>query len=358
MKDTILRLWRTRRVTVITIGVVIAALVVGGVIALVASGGSSKKKAAKPKSTTTTTIHRPKPGRRAPLTGLVDKSGKSFTRPAVTVKINNTDAAKQYGVDQADVVYEEVVEGGYTRLAAIFNSHAPDKVGPVRSVRKTDQSIVWPIKGIFAYSGGAQYAIDSINTAPVKQLDETRAGSMMFRDPVGLQYEPFNLWAHVDQMFNAGGTPIPPPPLFTYRPAKAKVGGTPVKSFVVGFQGGNNPSFATTWDWDARTGTWLRSKFGAPDIDADNVRLAARNVVVMFVQYSGGVGANQAEAVLTGSGKLEVFSGGKEITGTWSRPDKAKPAKLLNANGQVIKLAPGQTWVELPDVSYTVSTIP
>ena len=76
------------------------------------------------------------------------------------------------------MVYEEVVEGGYTRLAAIFNSHDPDRVGPVRSVRKTDQSIVWPIGGIFAYSGGAQYAIDSINTAPVTQLDETRAGDI------------------------------------------------------------------------------------------------------------------------------------------------------------------------------------
>ena len=78
----------------------------------------------------------------------------------------HADAAKQYGVHQADVVYEEVVEGGITRLAAIFNSHAPERVGPVRSVRKTDQSIVWPIGGIFVYSGGAQYAIDSINTAP------------------------------------------------------------------------------------------------------------------------------------------------------------------------------------------------
>ena len=115
-------------------------------------------------------------------------------------------------------MYEEVVEGGITRLAAIFNSHAPDVVGPVRSVRKTDQSIVWPIGGIFAYSGGAQYAIDSINTAPVKQLDESRAGPMMFRDTSS--HAPFNLFAHVDQMYKAGGKPVPPPPLFVYRKPK------------------------------------------------------------------------------------------------------------------------------------------
>ena len=98
--------------------------------------------------------------------------------------------------------------------------------------------------------------------------------------------------------------------------------------------------------------------FGAPDIDADNVRLAPQNVVVMFVQYEGGVGALQAEAVLTGSGNAIVFTGGKEIKGTWSRPDKEKPARLLDANGEVIKLTPGQTWVELPDVSYPVISTP
>jgi len=352
--DAILRLWRTRRVSVIIGGAVAAvALVVVGV--LIFGGGDDKKPAAK--SPRTTTTRRPATVRRAPLTGLPDKSGASFKRPAVTVKVNNNNLAKQYGIHEADIVYEEVVEGGATRLAAIFNSHDPDRVGPVRSVRRTDQSIVWPIGGIFAYSGGAQYAIDSIDTAPVKQLDETRAGSMMYREPNDPDYAPYNLWARVDQMFKAGGEPIPPKPLFTYRAAKAKVGGTPVKSFVVGFAG-TDPPFATTWEWDAPSRKWLRSIFGGPDIDADNVRIAAQNVVVLFVEYAGGAGLEGAEAVLTGSGNALVYTGGKEIKGTWSRPDKEKPAKLLNANGAVIKLTPGKTWVALPDVSYTVTTTP
>lgn len=362
--DWLKRLWRTRRVTVLLSGA--GAMIVVIVIAAVAiaSGGSSKKPAAKHPAAHKKVPQKPKTARPAPLSGVPDPSGASFKRPAVTVKINNTSAAKQYGVDQADVVYEEVVEAGITRLAAIFNSHAPDRVGPVRSVRRTDQSIVWPIGGIFAYSGGAQYAIDSINTAPVKQLDETRAGSMMVREP-GTEYldphpsswegPPFNLFAHVDQMYTAAGaTPIPPPPLFTYRAAKAPVGGTPASSMVVGFQNG----FAITWNWDPTTGGWLRSKFGGPDVDADGVRLAPKNVVVMFVQYLGGAGVEGSEAELTGTGKAEIFTRGREIVGTWSRPDKTKPARLLNANGKVVPLTPGQTWVELPDASYTVTVTP
>lgn len=333
---------------------------VAAVIALVlvaAACGGGKKADKHSTATTTTTTTNPKVVPVAPLTGLPDPKDVARKRPAVTVKINNTNAAVQSDVDQADVVYEEVVEGGITRLAAIFNSHAPDKVGPVRSVRKTDQSIVWPIGGIFAYSGGAQYAVDSIDTAPVKQLDETRAGSMMYRDPLpNSRYAPFNLWARVDQMYSAGGTPIPPPPLFTYRSRHARVGGDPVASFNVGFSAG----FDTTWTWDAKSGTWLRTagRDGAPDIDAENVRLAPKNVIVMFVQYAGGAGVEQSEAVLTGTGPAWVFTGGKVVKGTWTRPDKAKPAKFTNASGHQIKLAPGQTWVELPDVSYTVTVTP
>ncbi len=328
-------------------------------VILAACGGGSHKPAVKQKPVPKKVAERARAAASvpvAPLTGLPDPKDIARKRPAVTVKINNTDAATQSGIHQADVVYEEVVEGGITRLAAIFNSQAPDRVGPVRSVRKTDQSIVWPIGGIFAYSGGARYAIDSINTAPVKQLDETRAGSMMFRDPDNSRYEPYNLWAHVDQMFKADGTPIPPPPIFVYRKAGAPAGGTPAVAVSVGFAAG----FNTLWTWDKKSGTWLRTagKAGAPDVDAENERIAPRNVVVMVVKYLGGAGVEQSEGELTGSGPLMVFSDGKEIKGTWSRPDKAKPARLLNATGGAIRLTPGQTWVELPDVSYSVQVLP
>ena len=71
------------------------------------------------------------------------------------MKIENTPEARpQSGLDVADVVYEEVVEGGITRFWAIFNSHAPDHVGPIRSVRRMDPDIVSPLGGVVAYSGG------------------------------------------------------------------------------------------------------------------------------------------------------------------------------------------------------------
>ena len=311
-------------------------------------------KSARISVTTTTVRHvvaKPRP-RLAPLTGLADPRGVAEHRCAVTVKIDNTPAAQpHFGLEDADVVYEEVVEDNITRLAAVFNSQAPDRVGPVRSVRRTDQSLVWPLRGIFAYSGGAQYAIDSINTAPVTQLDESRAGPMMFRD--NSRIAPHNLFARVDQMYTRCASP-PPPALFTYRAAHARAAGSPVASMRIGYENG----YAVTWNWDPRTGTWERSIFGANEVAASGVHLATPNVVVMFAQYAGGVGVLGAEALLTGRGTAWVFSAGKVVKGTWSRPDAASAAQLLDGARHLIQLTPGATWVELPDVSYTVTVTP
>ena len=278
-----------------------------------------------------------------------------FRSCAVTVKIDNTpDARPQFGLEDADVVYEEVVEGGITRLAAMFNGRAPDKVGPVRSVRKTDQSIVRPVGGVFAYSGGAPYAVASIATAPVVRIDETSAGDLMFRDRS--RRAPHNLYARVDGMYGRCGPKVPPPALFAYRPRGVPpTSGAPVAGAVVGFRSG----FAVTWTWDIGRRAFTRSIFGAADVSGAGTTLAPRNVVVMWARYVGGTSSGfGAEALLTGSGRLLVLTGGRRIEGTWSRPDAERPARLLDAAGTEIRITPGQTWVELPDESYPVTTQP
>ena len=290
----------------------------------------------------------------APLTGLPDPSGLSRTRPALTVKIENTpDALPQWGVDAADVVYEEIVNGGITRLAAVFNSHAPAKIGPVRSVRPTDTQVVWPLGGIFAYSGGAAYAIASISSAPVKLVDESAAGTAMFRDPT--RVAPHNLYAIGSKLFAFGGSPVPPPALFRYRgatPSAPSKSDLKVSSFVVPF-----PSiYPVTWTWNATTGSWDRTLFGQPDVTGTGVRESPKNVVVMFVDYVNGIGTMASYANLQGSGTVDVFTNGREVAGTWSRgASKSDVVTYRDAKGQPILLTPGQTWVELLNVGVPLS---
>jgi hypothetical protein len=286
----------------------------------------------------------------APLTGLPYPKRLLKDRSALTIKIDNTpEAMPQYGVNEADVVYEEIVEGGITRLAAIFNSQVPKVVGPVRSVRRTDREIVFPIGGIFAFSGGAEYAVRSIETAPVKLYDESNAGAAMFRDPS--REVPHNLFANAQLLMAKDGKPRPPPALFTYLSSGEKFRGPKVKSFVVNFTGG----YAASYAWDSKSKSWDRSLFGAPDVTAGGVRVSPTNVIVMSVNYVGGVGVIDSYAQLIGSGHVEVFSGGRVEHGTWSRPNLRHRAIYKNLQGKIINLNPGQTWVELLSVGEGVS---
>jgi hypothetical protein len=323
---------------------VVTAVLLSGAAASVGAADTTTTTATP--STTTTVPHR----RVAALTGLADPTALTKRRSALTIKFDNTPQAHpQYGINQADVVYEEIVEGGITRLAAIFNSNLPMKVGPVRSVRRTDREIVFPNGGIFAFSGGAQYAISSIETAPVKLIDQSNAGAAMFRDPT--RPPPHNLFANAELLMKEGGKVHTPPALLTYVPRKAPPVGARVGSFTVNFLSG----FAASYQWDGKTHDWLRSIFGASDVTANGVRVAPTNVIVMSVNYYGGVGVEGSYAQMVGSGPVEIFSDGRLQKGTWFRRNIHLRTAYRSASGKVIALRPGQTWVELLATGETVS---
>jgi hypothetical protein len=319
-------------------------------LAAAACGGAESKAATVKQTTTTpapttTTVAPPT----APLTGLVDPTGQSLTRPALSVKVENTDAARpQAGLDAADVVYEEVVEGNITRFVAVFNSTVPDVIGPVRSVRAEDPDIVWPVGGIFAYSGGAPVNVDAINAAPVHAVDEDAAGSAMVRNEASQppRDAPHNLYGLGPALFALGGQPVPTKPLFQYlangAPAVAAQG---VIAFHVGFEAGYDP----TWTWDGATGTWSRSIQGTPQTVTGPGHIAPSNVVVQFTNYTG-----EAEAQTVGEGDAWIFTDGTLRMGRWVRPDKAQPAHYVDAAGAPILLRPGRTWVDLLPVGAPV----
>ncbi len=274
----------------------------------------------------------------------------------MSVKVENTpDSRPQGGLDQADVLYEEVVEGNITRFIAIFNSQIPDVIGPVRSVRAEDPDIVWPIGGIFAYSGGAQVNVNAINAAPVNAVDESaaQANGAMQRNAPGQppRGAPHNLYAIGPKLLELGGDPKPPPALFQYLPAGApQQAGPGVVSFRVGFLQGYDP----TYTWDGASQTWKRThtQNGAPFTVVGGAQIAPTNVVIQFTHY-----ANEGEGQTVGQGNVWVFSDGVVRRGTWVRPDKARPAQYLDANGAPILLRPGKTWVELLPADAAVDVV-
>ena len=322
------------------------ALAAGGAAAC--SGGDDKeevKKKAKAAEPTTTTTAPPPP--LAPLTGLPDVGG-GLARPALSVKIENSpDSRPQVGIEQADVVYEEVVEGGITRFVVIYNSQVPATIGPIRSVRDMDPNIVWPIGGIFAYSGGAPGPVAHISDAPVNLVDESATGTAMYRERG--RAAPHNLFGYGQALFDRGGQPVPPPPLFPYLvPGETWAVAESVQSFRVGFQAGYDP----TGTWDAATGIWKRAYGATPFMAASGVQIAPQNVVVQFIEYPG-----YSDGKTVGGGDVMVFSNGHLARGKWLRSGPEQPAAFFDAAGNVIKLMPGQTWVELLPVGSAVDVV-
>ena len=284
----------------------------------------------------------------APLTGL---AGSSPNRPAVVVKIDNGSKARpQAGLNLADIVIEEEVEWGITRLAAIFHSNQAE-VGPVRSGRTTDISFLNSLGTPALVYSGANDVIDALllNQKRVQNFSAARTSGFWRQSG---RSAPSNLWANTAS-FTAIASGGPPPAQFHYRAA-----GTPsTAGQATSSIGINYPSATIGWTWD--TSAWLRSQDGKAH-NTNGQRVSAANVVVIEARVFptglyDSVGGVVPEVVWLGTGKAIVFTDGKRIEATWTRSTLKSPSVLTDAQGAVIPLTPGRTWVELTGAGATSS---
>jgi hypothetical protein len=317
-------------------------------------------------TTTTTTSTTAPPLPLAPLTGLPALSASMATRPAVTVKIDNDAAAwPQSGVDQADVVYEEVVEGGITRYLAVFQSQDADVVGPVRSVRETDADIVRPIGGLFGYSGGIAPFVNLVDSAGVTDVGAIDDGSAYYRSD--LRNAPDNLYtstAVLRERTPANATT--PPALFDYvgaHEAFSEPGQRTVSTVTVAM----STTAVVTWSYDPATQQWQRSVNGHAQAIAQGTSLtpgppiAFTNVIVQMVPYQNTgyvdpAGNPVPDADVVGTGTAVVLSGGKLVHASWSKPSPSSITTYEAADGSHIRLLRGQTWVMLAPLGAAVSS--
>jgi hypothetical protein len=334
------------------------------------SGGHPK---AAPPSTTvvttpvtvapTTSTTQPPPPPTEPLTGLPRGNQAQLNAVAVVVKVDNVDQARpQTGINQADVVYEELVEGGLTRLAAIFQSQYPAQVGPVRSGRLTDEGIIDDLNHpVYGYAGANANEIPVLYDQPATNLNIDNRGDLFYR--VGSN-APHNLFTSIPKLAANSTAPAPPGQLFSYLASGTPFGGTtgtPAASVSIGF-----PAASVGWTWSAATNGWLRTQNGTADVDSSGRRVDPANVVLEFVPYitagiAGGEGVPPApipEGLQTGSGEAWVLSAGKVVRGTWTRPALTTAAVFKDSQGTAIDLTPGQTWVELVPMGTTPTVTP
>lgn len=275
-----------------------------------------------------------------PLTG---QPGASPDRPAAVVKIDNGPAAApQTGLNAADVVVEEEVEGGVTRFAAVFHS-TPSIVGPVRSGRSTDVALLGGLgRPLFLYSGANEVMQGIIVGRPFVQARSEANSSGYWRDPS--RRAPSNLYTDTAPHW-ASATGDAPPQQFHYRGPREHATGAEVDEVSIAYR-----SSPVRWVWEGSS--WRRWQRGAEHILASGQQVSAANVVIVeveavdtgLVDASGGM---VPEFVFVGSGRATIFTDGRRIEGTWTRPTLTSVVTLTSGPGRPIELTPGRTWIQM-----------
>jgi hypothetical protein len=280
-----------------------------------------------------------------PFTGEPVKS----LAPVLAVKIDNIVYARpQTGLQSADLIYVIPVEGGLTRFMAVYSSHIPPVVGPVRSARQSDLDILAQFgRPAFAWSGATPHLVPFIERAPVVDLYALQVGGY-FRSQNRIA--PYNLFADTKQLLaEAHGASKARDIGFRFGPLQA--GGKGTASYSVSY-----PSASYTFRWSARDKRWLTWIDGSPAIATEGGQLGGRTVIVQYTQISTSrfeeYGGRPPYAKSTGSGRAVVLRDGKEYTVRWSRPSLYGGTTYTLPNGQRMLFAPGQTWVVLAPDSH------
>jgi hypothetical protein len=280
-------------------------------------------------------------------------SDTAVDRPALAVKIENSVSARpQTGLNAADMVWEEVVEGGITRYVAVYHSDVPAEIGPVRSIRPMDAAIAAPLGGLFAFSGGQPPFVAAVRDAGLQVLSHDAGAAGFYR--IGTRSAPHNVYADPRVFLQQADVDhrAAPREQFGFATADeqptAVAAGKPAAAVDLTLSFSSHPS----WTWSRDGGAWLRAEDGAAAAGADGRRLAATNVVVLRVDvvdtsYRDPAGNPVPETVLVGGGEALVASAGHTVVATWSKASLDAPVVLTGPLSSPVRLAPGTTWVEL-----------
>jgi hypothetical protein len=285
-----------------------------------------------------------------PFTGEPVKS----LGPVLAVKIDNIVYARpQTGLQSADLVYVIPVEGGLTRFMAVYSSHVPPVIGPVRSARQSDLDLLRQFgRPAFAWSGATPHLVPFIERASIVDLYALQVGGY-YRSQS--RVAPYNLFANAKQLLaEAHGASKARDIGFRFGPVPASA--VPAATKGTASYSVKYPAASYTFRWSAKDKRWLTWIDGAPAMATEGGQLGGRTVIIQYTQISTSrfeeYGGRPPYAKSTGSGRAVILRDGKEYTVHWSRPTLNGGTTYTLPNGQRMLFAPGQVWVVLAPDSH------
>ncbi len=273
--------------------------------------------------------------------------------PILAVKLDDTRSSHpQIGVEDADIVYIEQVEGGLTRLAAIFSSKIPQRIGPVRSARISDIELLAQFGRVgFAYSGAQSKLRPVLAAANIENASAERNSSTIYTtDPERVQ--PYAMVLRADlllESLKSKGVE-----LATSKSAGGSFGDAPDGGDLISDIHLSWPASSYDAHWSEDEDRWLLDHVGKPNFADSGVRLGASTLVIQKVAmtdsiYKDKVGGVTPFSPTVGTGKGYIARDGKVFEATWNRPDESSGTKWSTLDGQEISFKEGQIWVALMD---------
>lgn len=351
----------TRRRSVGSMRSVLVALVMLGILI---AGGCTKPAPDAivsywPKAERERTVAKPVEPPSWPLTGLAAPDAAAVKQRIISVKIENSPAARpQTNLQRADVVYESVAEGGVTRFNAMFHSQIPKDAGPVRSARLSDTSIVPQYGALFVFSGASTSVNSAIRKTSIENLSEDAGVSYPYYRS-SQRAAPHNLFVVFSKVREEAARRGMPTTRENKRLVFDKRASAEVTPTVTGIDIPFSQANRVRWTYDAKSNTYLRENNGKVHTDrATGKQLSATNVVVLWAKHEAAsrdkFGSVTYRIVLTGPGRCSVFRDGQRYDGTWEAGSDAPPT-FKAEDGAQIKLTPGNTWIQVVETTVNIT---
>ena len=356
-----------------------------GVAGVTVAGCSSKSPATgttptvlSPSASPAATVNTPP---RWPLVGSLLKDPSAAAHTTVVVKVpDNKNEHPQVGLDKADIVFVEL--DGYrdaagfssTRLVPVFHSRMPDNVAPVRSIRPVDVPLLSPIGVVIGNTGASPWVLNYVKhysqyvEGTLSYLATKGTGSYSI-DPSrvrvlnGVTYYDRAVVCHPKilakqtQKFRSG----PAEAYFPFASTDAEVStasGQTARTVHVPWKQGD--TYDMGYSYDEKSGRYLRSMPWGPHVLADGTRVATDNILVIRAKqhyakiFPGSGGVEPIHDIIDTTGTFYYVHGGKYVTGTWTKGAVNEVFQFALDGGQPLKMAPGQTYVELPQENANV----
>lgn len=300
---------------------------------------------------------------RNPLTGEYNLKDRAVGKRPVSVMVNNIKKAwPQYGLGSADICYEIVVEGGITRIMAVFADYqSMPKVGSVRSVRHYFTDCSYPLNTLFVHWGGSDPGYNAIKVRGINNIDGMSLYNTAFlrdnqlKNQKGQEFSNFTSGELVQKgidkkKYDVNGKTDPG---FKFSPDGNIKGDAAAAAVTVKFSG-----YATAYfDYDAQSGKYLKSEaltsksnkldYKEKQIDQNNGKqIAVDNVFVLFADihlYQGSDKLMDVEYNKGGSGYY--ISGGTRTDIKWSKASYKSPFQFKKSDGGELLVNPGKSWV-------------